>query len=602
VIAAYLSMLIFGKSVEVFSVTNNALVEDIIAYLGLGEGEKVDANDSIVAVGKNETGIVPAYVIRAMRAGRPLILSEINKAKPEVLAALNNILQFGWIELANGKKVYAQPGFCIIGTMNPSSDSRYIGNFRLSGEFMARFSTHRFADIPEAEEIEMLKKFNERIRTQDADGASFGVIKEELIKRLVKMVGKIRSGKFSHPVSMRALKHLIVEIAEYPESYSNDLENLLREKIFFFDETEQDKVIQAAIDEDVGKYQGTGANKKLAPTMTEIIEYTIDTGSPELDTLLAAFKDAGNDPLKVLDALRGIDGFIQAKKSSKPAKDLFPKAAEVFTHLQSGKSLTGGAKKEISEVVARFMAYVSSSLSDPAKSEPLIDFEEIVPMKGTWDLKGSWVASLKAVGEKISGILRVKDPQEEVAFAKLGDQLYLTIKSGVPESNMLATISEGLGAIMIGESMGMDNATAKIFAGYTALLGKIKENAATIASTSPQAADFLRDCAHYADMHRAYKQPDLHEQLLEGWASLWMTKQAPPLINGKRGRLKSLLGLCDLSFNNAKKIALYRALQFLDPLMTDEKMPEKWVEIAKRSEARELQSSTRNAQRKRFPR
>ena len=583
VIAAYLSMLIFGKSVEVFSVTNNALVEDIIAYLGLGEGEKVDANDSIVAVGKNETGIVPAYVIRAMRAGRPLILSEINKAKPEVLAALNNILQFGWIELANGKKVYAQPGFCIIGTMNPSSDSRYIGNFRLSGEFMARFSTHRFADIPEAEEIEMLKKFNERIRTQDEDGAAFGIIKEELIKRLVKMVGKIRSGKFSHPVSMRALKHLIVEIAEYPESYSNDLENLLREKIFFFDETEQDKVIQAAIDEDVGKYQGSGANKKLVPTMTEIIEYTIDTGSPELDTLMQNFKDAGNDPLKVLEAILGIDGFLQANKSAKAAKALFPKAAEVFTHLQSGKSLTGGSKKEISEVVARFMTYVSSRLSDSAKSKPLPAFEVIVPMKGDWDLAASTQLGRKTIGEKICGILRVAGQKEAAAFLEFDGQTYLTIPAGVEDGKILKSIDEVHGNILIGESKGLDHATAKIFADYVVALSNIREQASKIASSDKSAEDKAVALAYNESKEPQNKKLGLTQLMLQGCASLWIFNQAPVLESGKRVRLKTLLGT--LKLEDAPTRALYHAVQLVDPKMTGN-MPEAWVALAKRSESR----------------
>src|SRR5262249_22733849 len=153
------SYAIHGPVVETFGITRNTLAEDLVAYVGLGEGDKTTESGTLASAGKHETGIVPAYVVRAMKAGRPVILDEINKGKPEVLAVLNNILEYGWVDLANGQRVTAEKGFVIIATMNPSNKKNYIGNYDLSGEFVDRFSVHNFNYLPEDQEVKILEDF-----------------------------------------------------------------------------------------------------------------------------------------------------------------------------------------------------------------------------------------------------------------------------------------------------------------------------------------------------------------------------------------------------------------------------------------------------------
>ena len=574
-IAEYLARLIYGN-VEVFNVTNNTLVEDLIAYVGLGEGERKGKDGRTIVAGKGETGVVLSYVVRAMRAGKPVILSEINKAKPETLAVLNNILQFGWVELPNGIRIKAEPGFCIIGTMNPSSDKRYRGNFRLSAEFLARFSHHWFDLLPLEEEIAILKKFNKKLRAEHPDGASFNILKEELIRRMVILVQELRKkgDKLSHPVSLRPLKDLVARFSEHPDYYPARFDRLATGMIYFPEQTGKDILLQAIADSKVKDIKG------------DIIEYMIETGDASLDVLLELFKIAGNDPTTVLEALRNIDGYILKKKTSSPG-EVFKKARDLFAQISAGKDLTAVAsKKEIGTVLALFMADVSNNLSDPAKSEPLPKFVEIIPAKGKWDLAKSTELVRKAIGEKISGILRVAGQKEPVAFLESGGRTYLTVALGTTDEEALKQIDEVHGNIMIGESKGLDHATAQIFADYVTFLGGIKEDAAKIDDKQKGANAKVEELVTTVLRDAKSRKLGLDAELLKIWAGLWTTK-SPILTNSRHRTLKELLEQLKLSAGQV--LALSQAIPFLDPEILKGYMPDSWP--AARSEARKSAST-----------
>lgn len=100
---------------------------------------------------RNEDGttvsdFVPGPVVRAMEAGKPLILDEINAMPAEFLKRLNKIVQLRpgdkfVVQEDSGREVTVRPGFVIIGTANEKS-KRYKGLEDLSVEFQNRFGAN----------------------------------------------------------------------------------------------------------------------------------------------------------------------------------------------------------------------------------------------------------------------------------------------------------------------------------------------------------------------------------------------------------------------------------------------------------------------------
>lgn len=100
---------------------------------------------------KNEEGatvdhFVAGPIVRAMEAGVPLILDEINAMPPEFLKRLNKIIQLSpgdvfTVQEDSGREVTIQPGFVIMATANEKS-KRYKGVEDLSVEFQNRFGAN----------------------------------------------------------------------------------------------------------------------------------------------------------------------------------------------------------------------------------------------------------------------------------------------------------------------------------------------------------------------------------------------------------------------------------------------------------------------------
>lgn len=96
--------------------------------------------------GASVSDFVPGPVVRAMEAGKPLILDEINAMPPEFLKRLNKIIQLKpgdtfTVQEDSGREVTIRPGFVIIGTANEKS-KRYKGVEDLSVEFQNRFGAN----------------------------------------------------------------------------------------------------------------------------------------------------------------------------------------------------------------------------------------------------------------------------------------------------------------------------------------------------------------------------------------------------------------------------------------------------------------------------
>ncbi len=111
-------------------------------YTLMGKSELISDEQGNIA-----TDFVVGPIVRAMRDGKPLILDEVNAMPPEIIKRLNIIMQLRpgqtySIQEDSGKVITAQPGFCIIGTMNEKSH-RYRGVETLSVEFKDRFGSNR---------------------------------------------------------------------------------------------------------------------------------------------------------------------------------------------------------------------------------------------------------------------------------------------------------------------------------------------------------------------------------------------------------------------------------------------------------------------------
>ncbi len=134
-LAEYISHQYFGVEPEFISGYGDVNSYQLMGKMSL----KSDDGASI-------SEFVPGPVIRAMEAGKPLILDEINAMPPEFLKRLNKIVQLRpgdtfTIQEDSGREVEVRPGFVIIGTANEKS-KRYKGVEDLSVEFQNRFGVN----------------------------------------------------------------------------------------------------------------------------------------------------------------------------------------------------------------------------------------------------------------------------------------------------------------------------------------------------------------------------------------------------------------------------------------------------------------------------
>lgn len=402
-LAEYIGYLLYGPVVETYNVTYQTSYEDLIAYLGLGEGERVATGGSLITAGKGETGLVPAYIVRGMRGGHPNILSEINKAKPEALASLNNPLQFQWIDLANGIRQPANKGWLIIGTMNldKAGEKMYLGNYKLSGEFLDRFSVLQLKRLNETEEIQMLVRFNEYLHRRDP---AFKLLKPEFIKKLVEyekaLVEQYKKKKLPRPVSMRGTKRLIVSLAQYPEEYPDELPNLVTESFIFHDQVHQELVVE------------TAQTAKLAE-QDSIVDIVIETGDDGLDQALRRLRTSLGKSDEALPALIRFEKFLINGSFKNSA---LQKGRQVFVMLKPAAAKQGN-------LVDAAMAHVASRFDGTKDLPALPDIAKEIKT----DLTHSGKLKLRWIGRMVSGVVSIPKQKKKAQFLEISSKRFLAI-------------------------------------------------------------------------------------------------------------------------------------------------------------------------------
>ncbi|MCK5219460.1 AAA family ATPase, partial [bacterium] len=214
--ADFISYMMAGGA-YLYLISMNKLIEpgDLTAWRGFAE-----LSD------EEKTEWIESFVVKAMREGRPVIIDEVNKADPGVVAILNSLLQTNTLTLPSGEVVEAKPGFCIIATMNPPISGLYQGVEALSGEFIRRFSIHESDYLPFDQELEILNQ-----------GIGKNKVNEKYIIRLLRAVTRLRAeyiekGAIARPPSIRPLEQTIARIRDYGDRLIGGKEKRKDEEIF----------------------------------------------------------------------------------------------------------------------------------------------------------------------------------------------------------------------------------------------------------------------------------------------------------------------------------------------------------------------------------
>ncbi len=134
-LAEFISREYFGVEPEFISGYGDVNSYQVMGKMNLGNED-----------GATVSNFIPGPMVRAMEAGVPLILDEINAMPPEFLKRLNKIVQLKpgdkfTIQEDSGREVTIKPGFVIIATANEKS-KRYKGIEDLSVEFQNRFGAN----------------------------------------------------------------------------------------------------------------------------------------------------------------------------------------------------------------------------------------------------------------------------------------------------------------------------------------------------------------------------------------------------------------------------------------------------------------------------
>ena len=213
VIADFVSYMLAGGA---YLISINRLIEpgDLTAWRGFAELSE-----------EEKTEWIESLIVKAMREGKPVIIDEVNKADPGVVAILNSLLQTNTLTLPSGEVVEAKPGFCLIATMNPPISGLYEGVEPLSGEFIRRFSIHEFDYLPFEQELGILKKTGKY------------KVNEKYIERLLMAAGKLREKyiqerAIARPPSMRSLKRTIAYIRDHGDRLPGGKKKRKDEQIF----------------------------------------------------------------------------------------------------------------------------------------------------------------------------------------------------------------------------------------------------------------------------------------------------------------------------------------------------------------------------------
>ncbi|MEA3368933.1 MAG: AAA family ATPase, partial [Candidatus Ratteibacteria bacterium] len=263
VIADFVSYMLAGGAYT-YLISMNKLIEpgDLTAWRGFAELSK-----------EEKTEWIESFVVKAMREGKPVIIDEVNKADPGVVAILNSLLQTNTLTLPSGEVVEAKPGFCLIATMNPPISGLYEGVEPLSGEFIRRFSIHEFDYLPFEQELEILKKTGKY------------KVNEKYIERLLMAAAKLREkyiqeGAIAGPPSMRSLKRTVAYIRDHGDRLPGGKKKRKDEQIFEIfkedfplDDRTQKEVVKGIFQEaDIGLLPAGRVDENTPDAIDELLD------------------------------------------------------------------------------------------------------------------------------------------------------------------------------------------------------------------------------------------------------------------------------------------------------------------------------------------
>ena len=123
--------------------------EFVSGYGDITGAELIGTHELRVQDSTTVTAFMPGPLLRAMEAGTPIILDEINAMPPEILKRLNRILQLRpgatlTVQEQPGVEITIAAGFTIIATANEHSPHRYRGIEPLSSELVNRFGANAY--------------------------------------------------------------------------------------------------------------------------------------------------------------------------------------------------------------------------------------------------------------------------------------------------------------------------------------------------------------------------------------------------------------------------------------------------------------------------
>lgn len=186
------------------NLTGETTVEDLTGRVQLKDGNTVDQDGNVTL---------------AVRNGKILILDEINACQPEVLFALQSLLDDDHsLTLPSGEVVKAHPDFRVFATMNPNSG--YVGTKSLNKAFMSRFGVVLEVDYVDAQtELELLTTVVPKLEKKDA----LIMVETARVAR-----NKLQNAQLSFPISTRDLLYwasMTVKLGDIAKAYQHTVIN-----------------------------------------------------------------------------------------------------------------------------------------------------------------------------------------------------------------------------------------------------------------------------------------------------------------------------------------------------------------------------------------
>jgi len=198
VLTSYLLNDVLGMETDLMQMNVQSSGTDLFGEWGMENGKMV-FKDSLV--------------VKAMREGKPVIIDEVDKPRDETaLAALNNILESGFVTLPDGRVIYAKKGF-FIASLGNLANKGGTASSRISGEVMNRHSVYILDGLPQDQTAQMLKKYAKNNNYKVSD---------DFIKALAAFHERVANEpSLPHKPNMRTLEKTIGALAQDPSRYFN---------------------------------------------------------------------------------------------------------------------------------------------------------------------------------------------------------------------------------------------------------------------------------------------------------------------------------------------------------------------------------------------